>query len=130
MECMGHKNGWGWCPWVLTGTFTRPHHKFEKKLTAEGQTEAATQVGREMAKLMILLDRLFITTRKEEGQDILPGMEAWMNDVTKFWSPNDCFCTQDMKMAPFKPGEKELLTTLWSKSRVLYGQTPPDDVQR
>ncbi len=128
--CKGQENGWGYCPWILTGTFVRPHHKFEKKLTAEGQNEAAQQVGREMAKLMILLDRLFITMKKSDGEGILPGMEAWMSDVTKFWSPNDCFCTKDMAMAPFKAGEKELLTTLWSKSRVLYAQTPPDEISK
>ena len=118
-KCVGRENGWEFCPWVLTGSLAKPYYFFEKSLSEEG-SEAAETIGKELAKLMLLLDKLFITTKKEDGADLIPGYEAWLQKTKDKWSPDDCFCSEDMKMAPFRSGEKELLTQLWLKSRVLH----------
>ena len=121
-KCVGRKNGWEFCPWILTGSMAKPYYFFEKKLSDAGQNKAADEIGRELAKFMLLLDKLFITVPKAEGEAVLPGFEAWLNAIAEKWSPDDCFCTDDMKMPPFKAGEKELLTALWLKSRVLHSR--------
>lgn len=118
-KCVGRKNGWEFCPWVLTGSLAKPHYFFEKELTEQG-SDAADTIGKELAKFMLLLDKLFITMSKEEGQELIPGYEAWLQTTREKWSPEDCFCSEDMKMAPFRKGEKELLGQLWAKSRVLH----------
>jgi hypothetical protein len=122
VKCFGRKNDWPFCPWVLTGSMAKPYFFFEKKLTEKGETQVADAIGRELAKFMLLLDKLFITTPREEGELVIPGFEAWLGQTADKWSPDDCFCTEDMKMPPFKAGEKELLTSLWLKSRVLHSQ--------
>lgn len=118
-DCSGRKNGWPFCPWVLTGALSKPYYFFEKELSDKG-SDAADEIGKELAKLMLLLDKLFITTKMKDGEDLIPGYEAWLKTAQDKWSPDDCFCSEDMKMAPFRKGEKELLTQLWLKSRVLH----------
>lgn len=121
-KCFGRKNDWPYCPWVLTGSMAKPYFFFEKKLVEQGQSETADAIGRELAKFMLLLDKLFILEKREVGEVIIPGFEAWLQKTGEKWSPDDCFCTEDMRMPPFKAGEKELLTSLWLKSRVLHSQ--------
>jgi hypothetical protein len=58
--------------------------------------------------------------KNEESEALIPGYEAWLQTAKDKWSQDDCFCSEDMKMAPFREGEAELLTQLWLKSRVLH----------
>jgi hypothetical protein len=126
IECRGRAHGWDFCPWVLSGAMAYPMFRLNRKLSDEGHGEAAEKVGIELAKMLILLDKLFITVDKEEGLDLVPGFEVWIRETYEAqWSPDDCFCTKDMTIAPFKHGEKELLTQLWAKSRVLHDGTVP-----
>jgi hypothetical protein len=119
MKCRGRDNGWPFCGWVMTGTLVKPIYFFEKKLQQEGSTQAPT-VGKDLSRAMALLDKLFVTVKKEDGENVIPGYEAWLSQASQKWSPDDCFCTENMKMPPFRKGERELLTTLWLKSMVLH----------
>jgi len=98
----------------------KPIFFFEKKLQQDGSKDAAT-VGKDLSRAMALFDKLFVTVKKEDGEAIIPGYEAWLGKASQKWSPDDCFCTENMKMPPFRKGEKELLTTLWVKAMSLAG---------
>lgn len=119
MKCCGRRNDWPFCGWVMTGTLVKPLFFFEKKLQSEGSKDALT-VGKDLSRAMALLDKLFVTVKREDGEMVLPGYEAWLSQAAAKWSPDDCFCTENMKMPPFRKGERELLTTLWLKSMVLH----------
>lgn len=118
-KCVSREKGWPYCGWILTGSLAKPLFLFEKKLR-EANDPNAEPIGKDLARLMALLDKLFITTEKDAGEQHIPGYEAWIHKCSEKWSPDDCFCTDNMKMPPFRKGETDLLTTLWLKSMVLF----------
>lgn len=117
--CKGPALGWELCPWVLTGGCAEPYYILHQKMKAEGRVDVGEDLGAELAELMALLDKVFLTEKRENADELLPGFDIWVKDILKHWSPQDCYCRQAPTVGRLSDPEKQRLRELWKKRCVL-----------
>jgi hypothetical protein len=119
-KCKGVVNGYGCCPWPITGGTSMPFYDLQERLEKEGADERVVKTLRlEMVEFMILMDKLVFTTSFEKAKEILPGLEIWLKDIRDNWTPEDCYCGDGVQAPKLNDAELERIKILWTKSRLV-----------
>lgn len=119
-KCRGIQNGWGCCPWPITGGTSMPLYDLQERLEKEGANPEIVKTLRlEMVEFMILMDKLVFTTTFEKAKEILPGLEIWLKDIQDSWTEQDCYCGEGVQAPRLTDPELERLRILWTKSRLM-----------
>lgn len=119
-KCRGVANGWGICPWPITGGTAMPFYDLQERLEKEGASPEVVKALRlELIEFMILMDKLVFTTSYEKAQEILPGLEIWLNDIKASWTEQDCYCGDGVQAPKLTEEELRRIKILWTKSRLV-----------
>lgn len=119
-KCRGVTNGYGVCPWPITGGTALPFYDLQERLEKEGADEKVVKTLRlELVEFMVLMDKLAFTVPYEKAKEILPGLEIWLKDIRDNWNEQDCYCGEGVQAPKLTPPEIERLRILWTKSRIV-----------